>query len=103
MQGVSQFIQGEFKNTKPFRKEPMSRKEQEYLYYSLTPGQMVSALQKHSDFYAQKIQELRQQFPDIPPEQIKSPEILAQEDLNDFLKEQYRLFEEGGHRRKEDA
>jgi len=101
MAGVSEFLHGEFKNTKPFRKQPATRQEQERLYYSLTPRQIISSLGKHSDYYTQRIQEIRQQFPNIPLEQIKSPEELAKEDLNDFLKEQYRLFEEGGYRRKE--
>jgi len=95
--GVTTLLRKQYKNTKPYRKEPMSRPEQEFIYRNLSPRQINDGLQKQTLFYEQHQAEILQQSPELA-EQMKSPEEMAREDMNAFMFEQYQAFDMGKRR-----
>ena len=89
---VKEFLGKEYKGVIPFRQKPMGRQEQQLTYMSLTPKQIAYGLQKQTQFYTQRIQEMLQQYPDIDPNSLYSPEELAREDMNEFIFEQEEIL-----------
>lgn len=93
---VSLVLEKRFKNTKPFRKEPLTKRQQMAVYRSLTPEQIAMGLQAQTQFYTQRMNEILQQYPpeqhEAITQQLKTPEDLAEEDINEFIWENEDLI-----------
>jgi len=100
--GVTTLLRKQYKNTKPYRKEPLSRPEQEVIYRSISDRQKQSGILKQTMFYEQRQTEILQEFPHLAG-QAKTPIEMATEDMNDFVFTQNQFFDEGKNRRQEDA
>ena len=85
-----QAISEQYKNTKKFRREPVSRSELVRHYQAMTEEDLMDFLTSQIGFYQQRQQELVGQFPESQAE-LRPPEELAREDLNEFLFEMHRM------------
>jgi len=89
----------EYKNTKPFRKEPVSRQEQMVVFKTISPRQVDAGLERQAQFYTQKINEILQQYPPeqqgMIMQQLYTPQELAKEDMREFIFENEELLRGG--------
>ena len=90
MDWLRQSLAEQFKNTKKFRREPVPRSELLRHYQAMTADDLMDFLTSQTGFYQQRQQDLLTQFPESQPE-LRPPEELAREDLNEFLFEMKKM------------
>ena len=95
------YVRKEYKGTQEFRQKPMPRQQQTWLWANMPREFIAEALENQRQFYEGRIMEMLAQYPPEQHaqliEQFKTPDEMAEEDMNEFIFEQEQVLA-GGRR-----